>query len=133
MTIILIYVVAVLVSIVLERQERRHRFNIEMEYCRLQLPMPLIKPKLPRLESWLNIAIGALLLLLGTLFVALTFTVLLNPKLKSMDLPVQEQTYQAAGFIAGGLALIILGVKSLKLNTAYERLFRSDQVEASIG
>lgn len=131
MTIILIYVVAVLISIVLERQGRRHRLQLEMEYRRLQLPMPPTRPKLLRLESWLNITIGIVLLLLGALYAMLTFTVFMDPRLKSMDLPVAEHTYQAAGFIAGGLALIILGTKSLKLNRKHEEQVRTTQLPAS--
>lgn len=124
MSIILIYVTAVLVSIVLERQERRHRFNLEMEYLRLQIPIPPKRPKLPPLESWLNITVGILLLVLGALGLVATLT--------DVRSSFQDHLNHVAGFIAGGLALVILGVKSLKLNNEYAKQVRSTQTPSSL-
>ncbi len=123
---ILVYVTAILVSIVLERQERRHRFNLEMEYRRLQIPIPPKRPKLPRLESWLNIAVGLLLLILGALFLWTLFSIISNHRLSLPQPTERDFPMMGAAFISAGLALIILGTKSLRLNSAYERMAGKD-------
>ncbi|MBM4169257.1 MAG: hypothetical protein FJ215_08890 [Ignavibacteria bacterium] len=123
-SLILVYVTAVLVSIVLERQERRHCFNIELEYRLLQKPVPPKRPKLPRLESWLNIAVGVLLLMLGALFLWTLFSVISNHQLTPLKPMERDALMGGAVFVAAGLALIILGAKSLKLNSDYERANR---------
>jgi len=110
---ILIFVIAVLGSLVLDRQERRHRFEQRQEYERLGWEVPLEAPKLSMLESWANVVLGILLFSLGALF--------LNAMLQ---IPVE---YVTAGwenlvalFLASGFALVWLGVKAVKQNVVYK-------------
>jgi hypothetical protein len=111
---ILIFVVAVLGSLVLDRQERRHRFEKRQEYERLGWDIPLEKPKLSMMESWANAVLGVLLFALGALF------------LKTMlGIPAEMVTSGwesvVALFIASGIALLWLGVKAIRQNTRYTR------------
>ena len=54
---IVVFVVAGVVSIVLDRQERRHKLAIELEYERLEWELPPAKPKLSRTVAVLNICL----------------------------------------------------------------------------
>lgn len=109
---ILIFVAAVLASLVLERQELRHNFEITLEYRRMQKPMPKLKPRIPLLESWLNIGLGMLLLFLGAFGLYSNFLVL-----KLMPGTLTSSELEISGvMLASGIALILLGVKLVKLH-----------------
>lgn len=102
-----VFVAAVLVSFVLDHQERNHRLHLRMEYERLGWEMPRMKPGLSRAEAVLNIFLGVVLLLFGgaTLYGMLT--------LGSIG-EVTGGQYTVAAFLAGGVALIVVGGKGLR-------------------
>jgi len=101
-----VFVAAVLVSLVLDRQERRHRFHLSLEYEHLGWEMPRLKPRLSRAEAVLNIFLGAVLLLFGG---AALYTML---NLESIGEETGGQ-YIVAAFLAAGVALIVVGWKAL--------------------
>jgi len=116
----LILVVAVLGSLVPDRQERRHRFEKRQEYEGLGWDIPLERPKLSIIESWANVGRGVLLFVLGALF------------LKAMlGIPAEMMRggweSLVALFLASGLALVWLGLKAVRQNITYKpyRLNRS--------
>lgn len=111
---ILIFVIAVLGSLVLDRQERRHRFEQRQEYERLGWEVPLEARELSMLESWANVVLGVLLFALGALF------------LKAMlGIPAEMMTSGweslVALFLASGIALVWLGVNAIRQNIRYTR------------
>ena len=110
---ILIFVVAVLGSLVLDRQERRHRFEKRQEYERLGWEIPLEKPKLSMMESWANVVLGLLLFALGAFFLK---TMLGIPA----ELMMSGWESLVALFLASGFALVWLGVKAVKQNISYK-------------
>ena len=116
---IVLYVTAVLVSLVLQRQERRHQFELSQEYHRLGVEMPSAAPKIPRLESWLNVVLGIILSGFATLFLRMNFLRLRefadDPRLA----PHGFEWELASVFLAAGIALVILGVRSLLRNKRY--------------
>jgi hypothetical protein len=109
---ILIFVVAVLGSLVLDRQERRHRFEKRQEYEHLRWDIPQEKPKLSILEAWAKVVLGALLLALGALFLKAMLAI-------PADLMTSGMEGQVALFLASGFALVWLGVKAVKQHRQY--------------
>ena len=122
--ILLIFVAAVLVAIVLERQERRHRYEKTWEYQRLGVPPPTVRPKLKRTEAWLNIGLGVLMLFFGSAM-AWTHLKVMDALAARPDLPGQVPAgdfwEQTAFFLAAGIALIVLGATAVRQITRYER------------
>jgi len=106
-----VFVAAVLVSLGLDRQERRHRFHLSLEYEHLGWEMPRPKPKFSRAESVVNIFLGAVLIIFG----GVALYAMLN--LESIG----EMTgghYIVAAFLAAGVALITVGWKAVRENRA---------------
>lgn len=116
---LLTFILIILISLVFDRQERRHHFEKLLEYERLSIPTPKPKPKLLLLESWLNIILGLFLFSLGILFVYSIFSRLSEPQLSYSVRPAEFQLF--AVFLAAGIALMMLGWKSVKLNRAYRK------------
>ena len=117
---IILYITAVLISIILERQERRHRFDESLEYMRMGKTMPEPKPKLPLLESWLFTVIGILVFVLcaGSVWVALQ-VMRMAPQLLTNPATGNDLVNQAMNWGAGmaaGIAVTILGFKSVRQN-----------------
>ncbi len=111
---ILVYVIAVLVSLVFERQERRHLFYESLEYQRIGKEPPQPKPKLPLLESWLNVTIGIFLLLIGVSAIWSQLFVLRYVLDETVRTSFRDHILTWSVFIAGGIALILLGLKSVR-------------------
>jgi len=109
-----VFVAAVIVSLVLDRQERRHRFHLSLEYNHLGWEMPRPKPRLSRAEAVLNIFLGAVLLIFG----GATLYTMLN--LESIGEATGGQ-YIVAAFLACGFALIVVGWRALREIREYER------------
>ncbi len=114
---LLILVTGILISIVFDRQQRRHRVEKMWEYRRLNMPMPLPAPKLSTLQSWLNIMLGVILAAFGCLSVA--------PLLHAPIPAANEMLSTSALFIGGGSALIILGTMALRERRHFESLTRT--------
>ena len=104
---IVVFVVAVVVSIVLDRQERRHKLAIELEYERLEWELPPAKPKLSGKVAVLNIVLGVVLLVFGGMaFYAFWLVESAGEKTGGQ--------YCVALFFAVGIALITAGGKGLR-------------------
>ena len=122
-------VVAVLVSVVLDRQERRHSFEKSWEYRRLGIPFPMPKPKLSRLVAWLNVQLGLLVVLIS-IFAGYSQFLLhqVVQNVPGQSHPLTIQIVDSIAFaLAGGVALIILGLKAVKQNSDFERGFSGDK------
>ena len=121
--ILLVFVAAVLVATVLERQERRHRLEKKWEYDRLGFPPPPVRPKLKRTEAWLNIALGVLIVLFGCAIVwthlKVMETLAERPDLLRQN-PAGNFWEHAAFYLAGGIALIVLGAKAVRQINRHE-------------
>lgn len=113
---IFVYVIAVLVSLVFERQERRHLFEESLEYQRIGKEPPQPKPKLPLIESWLNVTVGIFLLLFGILAVWSQLFVLSTVHDAAERTLSGDDIITSSVFIAGGIALILLGLKSVRFH-----------------
>jgi hypothetical protein len=111
---IAVFVAAVLVSLVLDRQERRHRFHLSLEYEYLGWEMPRLKPRLSRAEAVLSIVVGAVLLVFGC---AALYAML---RLESIG-EVTGGHYIVAAFLAAGVALITVGWKGLRESREYPK------------
>jgi hypothetical protein len=104
--IILMAVSAALVAIVLDRQERRHRLDVETECSRYGVDVPLQRSRISRFEGYLNVAVGVLLLLAG----CAAGSVLLAARERSLP----AGSLQApALFIAAGMAMVWAGGRIL--------------------
>lgn len=104
---IVVLVMAVVVSIVLDRQERRHQLAIELEFERLEWELPPAKPKPFTTEAVLKIGLGVVLLVFGGM--ALYAFWLLESAGEKIGGP-----YYVALFFAVGIALITVGGKGLR-------------------
>jgi len=127
--IFLVFVTAVLVSGALERQARRHRFELEMEYERLGIPISLPRPKLKRAEAWMNVGIGILLGLMAIYSILAGFGYMKAAAEAAIDRPDMASTFNeavepmfitAAFFLASAVALAWLGWRAVREITRYE-------------
>jgi H+/Cl- antiporter ClcA len=109
-----IYVSAVVVAILLRRQERRHRKELALVCEHLALPPPSQKPKLRLLECWLNILLGLFLTAGGTyffwLFLSISNSVREGPRIA---VPLGEWEFSAI-LLATGISLLFLGFRSIQ-------------------
>jgi hypothetical protein len=111
---LVIYLSAVLVALVLRHQERRHQTELALLYGRLNMPKPSRKPKLRKGESWVHVALGMLLVMLGSLALAANIAVM-------KVIEVSEGQWElCAVLLATGITLSFLGFRSLKENKNYE-------------
>jgi hypothetical protein len=112
----LIYLAAVGVSIVLERQAKRQKSGIALECARLGLPVPPARPKIQTLEALLNIAIG------GVLVVPAVFgfwLILREPFIRENTGAGMIDFYSL--LLAAGLTLMYLGGEALRQNLIHRR------------
>lgn len=117
-----IFIAAVIVSAFFDQQERRHRLELQIEYEKLGRKVPVVRPKLPVLESVANVVVGLILLEIGGLSI---WTLLVTIGIAGSDLAgkiVPIETDLAAAFLAGGIALVILGGKGIRANRRYKRI-----------
>jgi hypothetical protein len=112
----ILYITAVLISMMFERQERRHRFELELEYERLGKKLPPPKPRLSVPTSWLNVIVGAIMGIVGIPMLLSQFAVLqLSSHLtKPIDAMMGAQFEMSAVWLATSIALILLGLKSVQ-------------------
>jgi hypothetical protein len=103
---ILMVVSAVLVAVTLDRQQRRHRLEIEIECGRRGFDIPLQRPRISRFEGYLNVAVGSLLLsggfAMGWMLVGVRHDALPPGSLQAPAL-----------FIAAGLVMVVAGGRVL--------------------
>ena len=105
------FLVAIAVSLILERQEKIHWLQLELEYRRAGLELPKRVPSVSKFEAWANIVLGVMLLVAGTYFFLLLKRI---PEVADIKSVLQL----ASLVLAGGAALVILGLKALKLSQA---------------
>ena len=104
---IAIFFAAVIGGLVLDRQEKRHRYERRAEYERLGWEIPPPLPKLSSLESWANVVLGVCLVALGVWFLNAAFRI--PPE--SIE---NDWLTLIALFVASGIALVWLGLKALQ-------------------
>jgi hypothetical protein len=123
-----IYVTAILVSLILHRQERKHRAELELKYQHLGRLTPASRPKLPMLESWLNVVLGIFLAFgFGTLFLWMNFSRLREFPQNPRFAPQALEWEFASVILATGIALVILGIQSLIQNRRYSQLVAPEE------
>jgi len=101
----LIFLSAIIVAMVLDRQAEEQREELEVEYRRLDVPMPAARPKIPFLEALLNIDLGAILVL----FALLIFYMI--SKVPGF-FAYRAAWDGAAAFLGAGVALAWLGARA---------------------
>ncbi len=106
---ILAFIAAVVVSLALTRQERRHRLEKEWEYELVGREMPPVKVK-----QGMQRSVAIIDIILGAGFLASGGIVLCELRLlESIGMPMGGQ-YIAALFLAAGVVLVTAGVKGLR-------------------
>ena len=113
-----LYISAVVVALVLRHQERRHQTELALLYERLNMSKPSRKPKLHKGESWVHVALGTLLVMLGSLALAANIAVM-----KVIEVPEGQWEFNAV-LLATGMTLFFLGLRSLKENKKYANALR---------
>jgi hypothetical protein len=116
---LIIFLSAVITAVLLRRQERVHKVELESLYQQLGRTVPLRKPKLQKYECWLSLLAGGFLAIVGTM--NLTFG-LVSAKVGMPQL--QEMWQSGAVFLAAGITIYVLGLRSLQENKRYEDLVR---------
>ena len=119
---LLIFIAAVGVSLVLERQERRHFLEKSLEYSRLGWKIPRIPPRISRLEGWVNAVFGIMLLGSG---IWLSWIMIRSPHPESGATAFEL----LALMMAAGAALMLLGRKALSQNRQYRRTSQEDLIK----
>lgn len=112
----LIYLSAMGVFLVLERQGKRQKREIALECARLGLPLPSPRPKIQTLEALLNIAIGVVMILPAASGFWMMFQ---SPLLMAQSGPGAADFFSV--LLAAGLTLIFLGSKALRQNLIHRR------------
>lgn len=117
---IVLFITAMLVSIIFERQERRHTFYESLEYKRMGKTMPEPEPKLPPLESWLFTVLGIFICALGLGMIWAEFIMARSTPLLAHNPRATHEiisgTLDFAAGLAAGIALTIHGMKSVRMN-----------------
>jgi hypothetical protein len=113
---ILIYLSAMGVSIVLERQEKRQRSEIAHACARVGLSLPSPRPGVQIPEALLGIALGMVLLLPA----AIEFWLVVSDPLIRSNTGAGMIDFNIA-LLAAGVTLMVLGSKSLILNLKFRR------------
>jgi hypothetical protein len=112
----LIYLAAMGVSILLERQKKRQESQIALEFARLGYPVPPVQPRIQTLEALLNIAIGIVMVVPAVQGFGMIFS---NPWLMAQTGPGMGEFFGV--LLAAGLTLIFLGSKALRQNLIRRR------------
>jgi hypothetical protein len=123
--ILLVFAASVIVSVLLKRQARQHRFERTSECTRLGIPIPRPQPRLRRTEAWLNVGLGFILAIMafGAVWGAfMQLQIAENFPEHAAELkpnfPLVIET--GAAYLAGAVALVWLGWKALREITRFE-------------
>ena len=114
--VILFFIAAVLVTALLEWQDRKLKRETAREYKRLEIPPPVAGPGVPLLESWLPVYIGGLLVLVGIVAtVAALQSIGVLSAITGTELKVYGDLYEVLILlIGGGAALLYLGLRAVR-------------------
>lgn len=113
-------------------QERKHKFETSLFYTFEQLQQKIHIPKRDFLDSWLIVAIGATLLEFGG--ITLWTIVRMMGKMdrfanaqtkKVIEESMPPQIIFASILLGGGIALLILGIRSVLMNWRYKKQKKS--------
>jgi len=107
---VLVYAAAAGVYIVFRRQFAAHRRELEREYARLGLPSPPVKPKIEMLEAVLTVMIGFLISIASAAAIVSFYQ---TRGIIDLD---GGQWLLLALSLAGGFALEVLGIRSIREN-----------------
>ncbi len=110
---LLVFASALAVWLLLDRQQKRHRFEIRREYDRLNRALPPFQPRIPKLEAWLNVVMG---LLLATFGICILHATMQMPEGPAM----QEPANLIALMLGSGVALILVGGRAIGQNRKAE-------------
>ena len=125
---LMIYLSAVITAVILRHQERVHQAELPSLYQQLGRSIPLRKPKLPMLESWLNVVLGLFLAFgYGTLFLWSNFSRLRDFPNDPRFAPQSFEWEFTSIILATGIALLILGIQSVIQNRRYSRIVRPEE------
>jgi hypothetical protein len=116
-----ILIVAVVISAFFDQQQRRHNLELQVEFEKLGRIMPKERPKLPMLESIANVLVGLILFEIGALSLWAFLSVLGNAGQIVMRLHPAGEIDSIASLLAAGIALMILGLKSVSANLAFRK------------
>jgi hypothetical protein len=122
--ILLVFTASVVVAVILARQERRHRVEMSWEYERRGMAVPPARPKLRRTEAALNVGLGMLLVFFGTAMLVANLQAIERTGQSpgaAGQFPGSGVWEQAAFYWAGGLAMIVLGIRALMHIRRFER------------
>lgn len=120
---LMIYLSAVITALLLRRQERVHQAELPSLYQQLGRSVPLRKPKLPLLESWLNVVLGLFLAFgYGTLFLWTNFSRLRDFPQDPRLAPQSFEWEFTSVILAAGITLLILGIQSVIQNRRYSQI-----------
>ena len=117
-----IFIAAVIISAFFDQQERRHWLELQIEYEKLGRKMSSPPPKLPMLESVANIVVGLILFEIGGASVLVLLSTLGITGKEAWSRMAPLQTDFAAAFLAGGVALIILGARGVSINLKFRKI-----------
>ncbi len=116
-----IFILAVIISAFFDQQERRHRLELQIEYEKLGRKMPLERPRLPVYESIANILVGLVLAEIGAVSLWSFIFALRTAREIVMKSDFPGRIDFTSALLAGGIALVILGAKSVRVNLKYRR------------
>jgi hypothetical protein len=112
----LVYVTAMGVYVILERQAKRQKSETALECARLGLHLPPARPKIQALEALLNITIGFVMIFPAGFGFWLIFR---EPFIRAHTEPVIVNFYSV--LLSTGLTLVYLGGRALRQNMIYRR------------
>ena len=120
-----IIIAVIVLSILLGRQARRHAFEKSSEFKRLNIPIPKSKPKLPKLEAYLNILLGVVAIVLaadmGLVMIHTHDSMSLYSASKADSLLFMDTLQMLASLLATGIVLMILGIIAVRRNILHEK------------
>lgn len=125
-----LFLIIIMLSIyIFKWQEKRHQFERSLFYTYDQLQQNMIIPKRDMVESSLVVCVGATLLEMGIIFLWTAISVYeklghsTDEKTQTLAHDVAPQQFIFASiFLAGGIAVLILGVRSVIVNVKYKKL-----------
>ena len=103
---LLIFLSGIAIWVFLERQQVRHKKEMELEYARLNFPPPPAPPGLPLLEALLNVVLGVIL-------AGYSLVAIMTLFLDTGRYTLADEGKLAAVIMAAGIVMITVGVRRL--------------------